>query len=337
MGQTVALPASCSAKLVVVIDCEEEFDWESPLQGTHFATQSLKQLRWLHDFLRQRRITPTYVIDYPAVQSSRNWEFLEGEIATGGGVVGAHLHPWVNPPFGEERNYANSHPGNLPLEFETAKLESLTQAISERFGVRPKIYKAGRSGIGSESARVLRSLGYEIDLSVVPHWDFTTNGGPDFSRSLAEPYWFGDDLDLLEIPMTAGFVGIAYKLGPTLYPHLESKIGRLLYAPGAFSRAQLLNRIKLSPEGVPLHEAVQLTRSLYNRGQRIFSLSFHSTSLEPGNTPYVSNRSDLAALYYWLDQYVDFFFNDLKGEAATPFDVLALARSGAAGAGAAAN
>ena len=37
----------------------------------------------------------------------------------------------------------------------------------------------------------------------------------------------------------------------------------------------------------------RLTRTLLNRGERIFTLSYHSPSLQPGNTPYVRNDRDL--------------------------------------------
>src|SRR3546814_20419106 len=54
--------------------------------------------------------------------------------------IGAHLHPWVNPPHREVVNAVNSYPGNLPPELERAKLTALTQEIG-RASCRERVWQ----------------------------------------------------------------------------------------------------------------------------------------------------------------------------------------------------
>ncbi|HWO85531.1 MAG TPA: hypothetical protein VNN75_03470, partial [Stellaceae bacterium] len=45
----------------------------------------------------------------------------------------------------------------------------------------------------------------------------------------------------------------------------------------------------------------------------------------PGNTPYVRTEADLRGFLNRIEQYLDFFFKEVGGRAATPFEVKALA------------
>jgi hypothetical protein len=90
--------------------------------------------------------------------------------------IGAHLHPWVNPPHQGPINAFNSYPGNLPESLEREKLGCLATRIEESFGQRPRIYKAGRYGLGPASFQSIASLGFEIDTSIVPAPIFASRG-----------------------------------------------------------------------------------------------------------------------------------------------------------------
>jgi hypothetical protein len=65
---------------------------------------------------------------------------------------------------------------------------------------------------------------------------------------------------------------------------------------------------------------------LLRRGHRVFSFTYHSPSLEPGNTPYVRNQVDLRGFLRRIEQYLDFFTGEVGGRAATPFEIKALAQ-----------
>jgi len=80
--------------------------------------------------------------------------------------------------------------------------------------------------------------------------------------------------------------------GANLYSVLSSPCGMTLHLPGIAARLGLLERIRLSPEGHSLDDMRRLTRAALARGQRFFMLTYHSSSLLPGATPYVRDAAD---------------------------------------------
>ena len=100
---------------------------------------------------------------------------------------------------------------------------------------------------------------------------------------------------------------------------------KALHIPGVLARLHLLDRIRLTPEGISFGELRRLTRALLRRGHRVFSFNYHSPSLAPGNTPYVRDMADLRTFLRCIEQYLDFFMDEVGGGAVTPFEVKAFA------------
>lgn len=317
-GRAARLPEGSPPLLLVVIDTEEEFDWRQPHSRANTAVTSIAAQGLAQDIFSRYGIVPTYVIDHPVASDSAAVGVLRGFYDLGACRIGTHLHPWVSPPHSESVTAFNSYPGNLPAELERAKLESLTTAIATAFGAKPTIYKAGRYGVGPATAGILEALGYKIDLSVVPYTRFTNDGGPDFSACGVDPWWFGTHGDLLEIPLTCGFYGLLRQAGPALYPRISGTVGMRLRLPGILARSNLLERIRLTPEGIDLQANLRLVRSLYQQGRRIFTLTYHSPSLVPGMTPYVTSQAELAQFLATIDGVCAYFFEELGGRASDP-------------------
>lgn len=312
--------------LMVVVDTEEEFDWAKPFSRDQVSTSAIASQARAHRIFDTYGIRPTYVIDFPVASQESGYGPLKELFDDGKCQIGAHLHPWVCPPFEETVNNLNSYPGNLPRDLEKQKLARLTDEIAERFGDRPTVYKAGRYGVGPNTADILAQLGYRIDTSVVPWTDFRIDEGPDFRHCGAKPYWFGDT-GLLEIPLTAGFSGILSGAGWSGWNAINTPLGRRLRLTGISSRLRLLDRLILTPEGITHEEHKRLTRTMLRSGHRVFSFTYHSPSLEPGFTPYVRNDDDLAVFLDRFERYFDFFVNELGGRPTTPDEVYALASS----------
>ena len=270
-----------------------------------------------HRIFEKFSVKPIYVIDYPVASQDGGARPLLELYADGLCEIGAHLHPWVNPPFEEEVSNYTSYPGNLPATLEAAKLAGLTETIADRFGFRPTVYKAGRYGVGHGTTAILERLGYKIDATVVPRSDFSVDEGPDFSRCDAAPYWFGTDHRLLEIPMTVGFAGALAGAGFVLHRASVSRAGRALKAQAVLSRLGLFERIRLTPEGFDHGDHRRLTKAMLATGHTIFSLTYHSPSLAPGHTPYVRNQADLSDFLDRLERYFENFFDELGGRPAT--------------------
>lgn len=319
------MPASRSLDreplLLVVVDTEEEFDWRLPHSRSNTDVTAIAAQGLAQEIFARHGIIPTYVVDYPVATTPAAVAVLKEFADRGTCLIGAHLHPWVNPPHLETVNAVNSYPGNLPPSLEKAKLSALTEAITRSFGVSPVIYKAGRYGIGPATAGILADLGYRIDLSVVPFTDMSGDGGPDFSRFGFQPSWIGDWGRLLEIPLSCGFCGLLETFGPVIFPRVSGRAGMRLHLPGLLARSGLLERIRLTPEGVDLSENMRLARSLYEQGCRIFSFTYHSPSLRAGMTPYVSSDRELTEFLTSMDRFFTFFRQELGGRPSDPLEI----------------
>jgi hypothetical protein len=315
-------------RLLVVVDTEEEFDWSRPHSRSEIGVDHIKHQDRAQAILERYGVRPTYVVDYPVASQEQGYRLLREWLADGRCGIGAHLHPWVNPPFVEEVSVRNSYPGNLPYELERAKLLRLTETIEANFGRRPTVYRAGRYGIGPATSGILEELGYQIDTSVVPLTDFTPDGGPDFTAFDVDPFWFGPSERVLEVPLTVAWYGRWRRFGPVLQPWLSLGAAMRLHLPGVFARLHLLERIRLTPEGTNFAELKRLTDTLLAAGQRLFVFSYHSPSVVPGNTPYVRSDAELQSFLALIDRFCEYFFGSCKGEPSTPHDVRALCEAG---------
>lgn len=314
-------PASWPPTLVVVVDTEEEFDWSAGFARDQTGVENIRHQPLAQAVFDRYGVVPAYAIDYPVATASTSVSVL-GELAAEGRCeIGAHLHPWVNPPHEEPVDSRHSYPGNLGADLERRKLTELTEAITESFGIRPVIYKAGRYGIGSATPSILRDLGYGIDVSVVPHTDFLADGGPDFRDLPAQPFVI--EPGICELPLSVGFVGLLARQGPALYRRLSGGSGLRRRLAGLCSRLGLLERLRLSPEGYDLNDMVRQTRAALAQGIRLFMLTYHSSSLLPGATPYVRSEAELNGFLAKLESYLSFFFTDCHGRADTVTSVAA--------------
>ncbi len=323
--RTIDWPADDPPMLVVVVDTEAEFDWVRQQPRRAAGVTSVKRQMQTLPMFERYGVRPTFVLDYPVSTTPEGYEFIRELHQSGACEIGAHLQPWDNPPFVEQTTDENSYPGNLPAALEREKLVQLTRVITDNIGVRPRIYKAGRYGVGPATAQILAELGYEIDVSVAPGTDLRHKLGPDFSHCDARPYWFGADPALLEIPLSIGYTGLLAPSRPMAYVLTMNERLKALHVPGILARLGLIERIMLTPEGISFAEQRRLTLALLRKGHRVFSLTYHSPSLAPGNTPYVRTEADLQAFLRRIEQYFEFFTGELGGRAATPFEIKALA------------
>jgi hypothetical protein len=300
-------------QLAIVVDTEEEFDWAKPFARENRATTSIPAQAKAHDLYDRLGIVPTYVVDHPVATDPTAAAFLGALAREGRAEIGAHLHPWVTPPFDEPLTRENSFHGNLPAPLERAKLAALTEAIEQGFGLRPTVFKAGRYGFGLRTAHALMALGYEIDCSFVPHVSFAGEGGPSFHGRPDRPFWLDAERRLLEIPVTSGFAGALAAAAERRPGVFDSEAAARLRIPGMLARLGLAERIRLSPEGHSADEQCRLLAALARRGHLFFTLTYHSPSLAPGNTTYVRSEDDLARFLATIEDVLLFFRDELGG------------------------
>lgn len=308
-------------RLIVGIDTEAEFDWGQPFSRTKTSVDSVAELNRVQDIFDRYGIVPTYLVDFAVADNEAAVRSLREFQDAGRGEIGAHLNSWLNPPFDESGGRVHSYACNLSVELEHRKLERLTAKISEQFGQSPRVYRAGRYGIGPDTGKILEDLDYCVDMSVVPYTCFAEDGGPDFRDLDHRPFRFGPTKGLLEIPVSCGFSGWLAGIGKPVFPVLSSRAGLWLRVPGIFARLRALERIRLTPEGSDFAELCRLTEGLHGIGCRVFSFTFHGPSLAPGNTPYVRDKQELKDFLRTVKRYCDYFVNELGGKASKPIEI----------------
>ena len=274
------------------VDVEEEFDWFAPLDRAQRATTAMRAFPDAHRRFNAWGVPLACMIDYPIARDPVSVDILRAVTADGRSEIGTQLHAWVNPPHDEEPTRANSYAGNLPFDLEAAKLDRLTDAITHAFGRAPRAFRAGRYGIGPHTPALLAARGYRLDSSVRAHHDYRADGGPDF-RAIGNPAY--RTTGLIELPLTTIFTGFARVGGERAYRVL----GRVPNGRGLAARLGALSRISLTPEGMPIADALRAVDAAVADGQRILAFSFHSPSLCPGHTPYVRTAADLARFWNW--------------------------------------
>ena len=304
--------------LIVVIDTEEEFDWSQTVARENTSVEAMRSIDRIQKVFDEYGITPVYVVDYPVASQPAGYEGLRDYLADGRCHIGAHLHPWVNPPYEETVNLRNSFPGNLPRAQESEKLRLLADRIEASFGRWPVIYKAGRYGIGPNTASILEQQGFEIDLSVRAHADFSDIEGPDFSLFSSRPYWFGSRRQMLEIPVAGGFSGLFRHRGAALHRIAMRRAVRPLRMRGIMKRLRLVHKLDMSPEASSLAELQTLASVLHDDGLRVFGFAFHSPSIEPGHTPYVRTDADLQDFITRCRGFFEWFLGPFGGVASDP-------------------
>ncbi|MEO6154096.1 MAG: polysaccharide deacetylase family protein [Croceibacterium sp.] len=294
-------------RYIVTVDTEEEFDWDKPLNRDEHGLGHVPRLAKFQHLCEAEGVIPSYLVDWPIAQSRAAADILREPLAAGRAEIGVQLHPWVNPPFDEAVNQHNSFAGNLPRDLEKAKFCRLHDAIEKNFETVPLMYRAGRYGVGANTAGILGDDGITIDSSVRAKFDYSAAGGPNFRHHPLVPYWLDDAHTLLELPLTTVFWGMLRRQGEWLYPAMW----RTPRLRGALSRIGMLERIPLTPEGVSVDEAIRGIDMALDDGLPVLVFSFHSPSLRPGHTPYVRSSEDLDVLYDWWRRV--FAYLELRG------------------------
>lgn len=282
-------------KLSIVIHTEEEFDWNGGFKSQNNQVNHAEQLLDVCTGMFNEGYKVTFTLDYAFVNSVGGKNFIDAIKAGFKQQTewGAHLHPWVNPPFkdypGDVTPEQDSFPGNLPAEEEYDKLSCLTEKVSNAIGIKPVVYLAGRYGIGPNTHKTLKDLGYKFDLSITPFTDYSPIKGPDFSEYNNRAF---ENEGIKSIPHTMGYISIFPVFSDWLNRSAEnlpklnkSFIGKVIL------RLLGVKKVRLSPEGYSAKEMVKLAKSMQRIGIEHLIYSFHSSSCMIGGSPYSSESS----------------------------------------------
>ena len=295
----------------VAIDAEEDFDWQRPVQGTSYSTGYMHDNHQLYEILGAYGIVPAHLVTYPVLEDADAVRSFRRRLERGECVLGLQLHAWVTPPLDGTVSIENSFSSNLAPALEEQKLVNLKCRFEDCFGFAPRVFRAGRYGLGPHTASLLEKHGIDIDVSLAPRTTFAAEGGPDFTAHDYRLFWFGARRTLLEVPLCRSVIGWGGPLGQRAFQALSAPGMAQLRLGGLLSRLRCAERITLSPEGNDAGAMRRLVRRLRARGQTVFALSFHSSSLQVGLNPYVQSRADLHGFYDRLSATLDYLAGSL--------------------------
>jgi hypothetical protein len=301
-----------TVKFFITIDTEED-EW-GKFQSINPSVENIQQLSLVQQLFNRYGAVPTYLVNYPVVKNDQSREVLLDILAKNRCEIGTHCHPWNTPPFQEKLDERHSMLCNLPYLIIRDKIETLHQRIIESLGVLPRCFRAGRWGLSPNVAKVIQGIGYQVDTSVTPFVDWSIYTGPDYRQAPQQIYRFNPDAllsvrdegCLLEVPATIGFLQKNFDLCYHLSQWMAGGVAARLHLPGILDRARLLNFRWLSPESSNGNDMIALAKTCLLRGCSHLNMSFHSTTLLPGKSPFVRTQEDLNAFLESIEQVLEF-------------------------------
>jgi len=293
-----------NGNIIVTIDVERDYgpNWQCPSEISYQNIVTCMP-KVLSPLFLEFGIQPTYLVSPEVILEPESCAVIA---SLQNGEIGAHLH-------GE---YVCPHPkvtscsGNLGKifemqseyepEIELAKISNLVELIQQQLGVMPTTFRAGRFGIGHNTGRWLKLLGFQADTSVTPHVHWPTPSGrhdldfrtfPEIPYRIAEngDIWKSGDSNFLEVPITI--------LAPGKIQGID---GPIWFRPSYHSSKTLTDIVRIVAEEVS------------NGYNRPLVMMFHSNELQPGASPYTTTQNDvniyLDKLRYCFEAALQFGF-----------------------------
>jgi hypothetical protein len=269
---------------VLSIDTEEEWDWSGPFPQQVANVQNINKLPAFNTLCESLGIRPTYFVDYAVADNDNAVQKMLTFTANGNCEIGAHLHPWCNPPYFGEVGEAESHVVNLPVEQVSQKLDALMASLETSFGVKPKSFRTGRWGIDQNVIELLVKRGITIDSSVYPFYENEYFSCTDASNL---PYWpdlnnplqKGSQKTLYELPVTVGFNRRNFELANKIHTAFAKPPLSWTRFNGLAWHTNLLRKTYLCPELSSTQDMLTLCDTYISKGYPVLHMYMHSSCL----------------------------------------------------------
>ncbi|TRX57934.1 polysaccharide deacetylase family protein [Thalassomonas sp. M1454] len=294
---------------ILTVDTEEEWDWSDEFPNDNFSVSNIFELPAFQLFCQELGIKPTYFVDY-AVANNTDAANVLANINPELCEVGAHLHPWANPPFFGETTEKSSHVVNLPIEQTQQKLDLLINKIQQNIGSTPRSFRTGRWGINGEILQLLDDKGFEVDSSIYPLY---SNEFFSCESANTSPYWpnfskpnqQGSQRKLFEIPVTCGFNRNNYSFAQKLHRAMEKPPFTWIKANGLLWHTKLLRKIYLSPELCSAKDMIKLVDLSLKKKHKVLHMYLHSSSLIEGVTGLSQDKNARESICNRIQQVIE--------------------------------
>jgi len=269
---------------VLTIDTEEEWDWSGPFPQKVANVNNIDKLPAFNSICENLGIRPTYFVDYAVSDNKNAVEQMLTFTSKGNCEIGAHLHPWCNPPYYDAVGEAESHVVNLPVEQVSNKLDVLMESIEAGFGVKAKSFRTGRWGIDKNVMELLVNSGITVDSSVYPFYQneyFSCVGCPTlpYWPDLNEPLKSSNQQSIYELPVTVGFNRTNFELANSVHVAFAKPPLSWTRFNGLAWHSNLLRKIYLCPELSASEDMLTLCEKVIDKGYPVLHMYMHSSSL----------------------------------------------------------
>ncbi len=290
--------------VMVTVDTEEIFDWNCPKPAGH-------SLSLLGDFARfqilceKLDIIPHYFLTWPLIEDTKTAAWFKQIFKGGKATLGLHLHAWETPPSHPLKKESRLYQSAMPRELHLQTLQHLARLFETVFGFRATTHRAGRYGVSPGVMEDLAETGIVHDFSPSAGFDFRPQGGPDFTHLSAHPFYHRTRMgDILTCLPPSG--ARAIKRTQLFLPQKLSAIANFKSSKGwrETSLARLTAPMRLTPEGNSASAMIALAQALAQSHVPLLTLSFHSSTLTPGATPYTKDKHDVKDFLTRLEQFL---------------------------------
>lgn len=270
-------------KLVITVDVEEEGLFSGHYPRRPPGVTNVAALQRLEFIPRDFGFPLTLLLSYHVAQDDGARKILLKWQNQHRAEIGAHLHHWNTPPFGQPGQPEPLAVSQLPPSLLLAKLQTLVATIRSRFDCAPQAFRMGRFDWWPATLALLPPVGLHCDSSMVPLAHYP--GGVDQFLTPPDPFRLmvgRPPRPLLEVPLT--MVPVA--------PALAALVHRLSRALGGARGEKLRAAFRtvgaagIHPAWFPLSSMRLAVRLHHRRGGRVLNMFLHSSELQPGATPH---------------------------------------------------
>jgi len=271
-------------KLVVTVDVEEEGLFTGQYSPEYNPATNVPYLHLLDDIFVEWKIRPTLLVTYQVARREHLHGLLLDLCQRWNGELGSHLHHWNTPPLAK-LPFPDPVPAELvPREILADKLGCLLDSFRP-LGIQPHSFRMGRFSLGPRVFSLLQKSKILVDSSVAPLR--IQYGGPQHLDAPTDPY-FPDpghpttpgNSRILEVPIT--IVPVCLGVGAFL-ENIRTRWNGSQGLVGWLS-ANLFS-LPLQPVWTGLNRLKIATALHQKRGGEVLTLFFHSSELQPGNSP----------------------------------------------------
>ncbi|MBT6691328.1 hypothetical protein HOB10_03280 [Candidatus Parcubacteria bacterium] len=305
-------------KFIITVDTEADNEWQ---RLDKIKVENIKFLPRFQALCEKYEFKPTYLLTYDVASDKESVSILKPWQDSGQAEIGAHLHPWSNPPMTKERSWETKHhrfPHDLSEDELKSKMETLTNVIKDNFQIMPKSFRAGRWGFDKRVAKEITRLNYLVDCSITPKIDWTRTkgdpngqGGKNFKHYQVAPYFLDIDNiskvgknNLLEVPMTVLFT-LLFKKEDTSLSNF------FLGLPDSFFK-KVINKLFFGQKWLRVFPNSKMKdwQRIYESAKKnnlpVMEFMIHSSELMPGGSPYAKDHQSVEFVYQQIEDLFKF-------------------------------